>query len=205
MSRRFVKNAARWNTERSVDTGGQTEERHEMKNDKPDLDNAAIERDKEALRELKHTGDTIEHLNAEYRQAAGGYDYREAEPYIAERTGQSPDAVREFTDARSQYMELNGQMDGVYFETDVEREAEKEAHIDLFLAGEGHEDQNAVLEYVRRKTTLSRTAIASMYAEEVSYEVTKGIMDADAYPYFRSWADAIAEEEQDTESSLPVN
>ena len=135
----------------------------------------------------------------------GGYDYRQALPYIAERTNESIADVEQFYDARSAYMELNGQMDGVYFETDAEREAEKELHIDLFLAGDGREDHNAVLEYVRRKTTLVRSAIASMYAEEVGYMITKDIMHPDTYDFFRSWADDIAEQERAAEDNQPIN
>jgi hypothetical protein len=34
-----------------------------------------------------------------------------------------------------------------------------------------------------------------MYAEKIAYEVSQGIMEEGAYPYFRSWADAISQEE----------
>ena len=44
-----------------------------------------------------------------------------------------------------------------------------------------------------------------MYTEDVAYMVTQGIMEPGAYPYFRSWADAIAQAEQEAEDAKPAN
>lgn len=132
------------------------------------------------------------------------YDDREAAAYIAERTGETLETAQSFVEKHSRYMELNGQMDGVHFESEAERDAEKELHFDLFLL-DCHEDQNNVLEYIARNTSLPRPAIANMYAEEVSYMVTKGIMEPDSFPYFQSWADAVSQAEQEAEDALPLN
>jgi hypothetical protein len=130
------------------------------------------------------------------------YEQLAAEQLIAARTGESPEDVRLFLEKRFRYQELGGI---VRPNEDPEVEAERELHSDI-MDRELHsdiiwadlprqEDQNNVLEYVARTTSLDRKAIAAMYAEEVAYEVSLGIMEAGAYPYFRSWANAVAEEE----------
>lgn len=133
------------------------------------------------------------------------YDNEKAALFIAARTSETLESVNTFVQARFHYQELNYLVD-----SEVDLTAEREQHADLITnspesSGPPNEDENMLLRYIQRITRIERTTAASMIAEETAYMVSIGIIEPGAYHDSRSWADAIAQEEQEAEESQPVN
>lgn len=92
-------------------------------------------------------------------------DERELVWFIARRTGKNRRQVKRFIKAHNQFQSL--QHPGA------------------------PENQYEVVHFISRRTKRSFAEVANMYAEDVAYHVSKGLMEFAAYEYFRSWADAL--------------
>jgi hypothetical protein len=54
-------------------------------------------------------------------------------------------------------------------------------------------DLSGAIAHIQKKTGMSPPRIARMFAENVGYMVSVGVMDEGAYPYFLGWAESIAQ------------
>ena len=116
------------------------------------------------------------------------YDSLEAEKFIAERTGEPPEIVHQFLEAKFRHEELTGITTPVNDDDIVDGEGCVERFVEEHIV-----NPNEVSAYIQKVTRLGATRVANMMAEEVAYMATLNLVEPGAYAVAQAWAQHCAQ------------